>query len=197
MPIWSKEEDTFLIENYYKIGILECSILLNRKKKSISYRAKKLNVIKATHYWSEKEISFLKENYSVYDIKSLSSKLDRSIDSIRYMAGNLNLKVDKSLHYKRLSESKLKNHKKFEEFKVNPNIFLNIETSEIAYILGMLWSDGYLYKNTISLWLKEEGGKVLIDVFKRTGEWNHYYRELKGRKDNYAFIQATDLYLIF
>lgn len=54
---WSSFEDDFLIENYRKIGIKECSAKLNKSFSSVSSRASSLNIVRRTH--KDQELSFI------------------------------------------------------------------------------------------------------------------------------------------
>lgn len=70
---------------------------------------------------------------------------------------------------------------------MNIKQFKKINTPEISYILGLLWSDGSFYKNSISLWMKREDLETLHNIFEKTGYWNIYYRKLKNRKEQMCF----------
>jgi len=71
--------------------------------------------------------------------------------------------------------------------KVDDKQFLNITSPEISYILGILWADGYIFKNSIFLWLKKTDSKSIENIFNKTGNWNIYYRKLKDRKEQMCF----------
>jgi hypothetical protein len=175
---WQEEENTFLIDNYKKQGIDYCVIHLKRSKKSIQHQLKKLNLTK-NPYWSDVEESLLKLNYESIDIKDLVKLINRSKSAIQYKAYELGLSVDKKLIGNRISESKRNNHKDFNQFKVNPEQFLNITTPEISYILGFLWADGYIRDDYVVMWLKIDDAEHIKHIFEKTGNWNIYYRITK------------------
>lgn len=47
------------------------------------------------------------------------------------------------------------------KYQINDSYFENIDTPEKAYFLGLIFSDGNLFKNTISISLKEDDGYIL------------------------------------
>lgn len=60
-----------------------------------------------------------------------------------------------------------------EEFKVNPLQFTNPTTSIVCYLLGFLWGDGYISKNSLCLDIQEEDGKEIFKLIKQTGDWRY------------------------
>ena len=88
---FTKEEDNFIINNYYK-GRDFCSINLNRSAASISNRASKLGVNKSNKRWSDSEINYLKNNYNKYDISHFCKKFNRNEFSIRSKLSRINIK---------------------------------------------------------------------------------------------------------
>lgn len=81
--------------------------------------------------------------------------------------------------------------KLFSEYNLNPEQFLNITSPEVAYILGLLWADGYIYKknyfNTINIECKKEDLEYVKDVFMKIGKWNIYYRKRINRAEQMTF----------
>lgn len=66
--------------------------------------------------------------------------------------------------------------KRYEDYNVNPSTFLNVTTPEVAYILGLLWADGNIYKTKIAIECVEEDLKTLKHIFDKTGKWGSYIR---------------------
>lgn len=66
--------------------------------------------------------------------------------------------------------------------------FLNIKTPEVAYILGLLWADGYIFSNKVTKQYRvcieglETDLYLLLDIFYKTGKWNVNRRIRKNRK---------------
>ena len=89
---WTKEEDSFLRENYKLLGIAECSKKLNRTNTSIVSRAGRLDLLENTRY-TEEEKEFLRENYKKFGANYCAEKLGKSVDAIRgYMTHQLKVK---------------------------------------------------------------------------------------------------------
>ena len=60
--------------------------------------------------------------------------------------------------------------------------FSKIRTKEAAYVLGLLWADGNLYKNNISLRNMASDMEQIVPVFRKTGRWCVYNFHYKDRK---------------
>jgi len=69
--------------------------------------------------------------------------------------------------------------------KINHTLFTKDFTPESVYILGLLWADGYINKNSNSITIEcvKEDINFFYPVFKETGEYNLYYRHRKNRKE--------------
>lgn len=139
--------------------------------------------------WNNNELTYLKENYALLG-SDISNTINRTKKSISQKAFELGLKADRKLVNEKISTIKLKNHKEFSDFKINPEQFLNITTPEIAYILGFLWADGYIRKDVIILWLKRTDAENIKHIFDKIGKWNIYYRykNNKYRKEQMCFL---------
>lgn len=62
--------------------------------------------------------------------------------------------------------------------------FIKIEKKEIAYFLGLLWSDGYIRKNTNSIGIEciTEDMNIFISILDRIAIWNRYDRQRKDKQ---------------
>jgi hypothetical protein len=62
------------------------------------------------------------------------------------------------------------------KYKLNYEMFENIERPEIAYLLGLLWADGTIryarHGHCISIMSKKSDLDQIIDVFKISGNWS-------------------------
>ena len=85
--------------------------------------------------WKKSEINFLTENYSKNGIEYCCKYLNRTPGSIFGKLSQLNIYLDKQILSDKLKKSSIKN---FEDYKINPSLFLNIESPEVAYFLGVL-----------------------------------------------------------
>lgn len=139
--------------------------------------------------WNDNELAYLKENYVLLG-SDISDTINRSKTAISQKAFELGLKADRKSINEKISTIKLKNHKEFSDFKINPEQFLNITTPEISYILGFLWADGYIRKDVIILWLKRTDAENIKHIFDKIGEWNIYYRYKNNsyRKEQMCFL---------
>ena len=54
---------------------------------------------------------------------------------------------------------------------INLDMFRNITKPEIAYILGLIWADGYVGQNTVTISALESDLKEVSNLFMKSGEW--------------------------
>lgn len=76
----------------------------------------------------------------------------------------------------------IKIQSKIDNQKVNHLQFLNIKTPEVAYILGFLWADGWIYKNRITTQCRKEDLETIKHIFLRTGDWKISDRNTLNRQ---------------
>jgi len=139
-------------------------------------------------HYTEKEISFLKENYPKYGAEYCSNKLKRTKNSILSKTKRLNIKIDENLNSQIKRNNSLGWYEKVGDGFYNVGIeqFKKISTPEISYILGLLWSDGYVIKNEkeniIGIELIKEDLDLLKSIFFKTGDWKYYHRKRKNKK---------------
>lgn len=62
-------------------------------------------------------------------------------------------------------------------FKVDHNKFLFDVDNYTSYILGFLWADGNIYKNSVNIELISEDIINVLPIFNHVGEWNLYNRQ--------------------
>jgi hypothetical protein len=106
--------------------------------------------------WSEKEIAFLKENYPKMGRYYCSNELNIPLEKIVYKIRKLGLKKDSSL---------------------NVESFFNIRDAEMAYILGFMWSDGYVSNDGrhFSVGGVENDISKIEWLFDKYGNWCKHY----------------------
>jgi len=143
------------------------------------------------------EINFLKSNYSILGTQRCAKKLNRTTKSVSHKANRLGLELNpntKSKIYQKSFAKRLIEHpfptrksKRPEQFKVNPNQFINCTIPEAAYILGLLWADGYIrqkdYLNDIKLENIKKDIDVFYPIFLKTGNWRILFRQRKNRQE--------------
>jgi hypothetical protein len=130
--------------------------------------------------WTEDEILFLKEKFSTKGMNFCSNELGYPKSKISRMSHKLKLKINKDI--------KEKYHgKPNKECNINPDLFYNITMPEVAYFLGLLWTDGFIQrrKNNSHLGIKNIKDDIISikDVLNKIGKWNYF--EIKKRKDTW------------
>lgn len=127
---------------------------------------------------------FLKEAYSEQGGEYCAYILDIPVQKVRTKCNKLGLKVNKTVLSSIKSKTYHYTQKPLNAYAVDATKFFNPATKEIAYILGFLWADGYLYekKHTISLKIVLEDLEVIKPYFMETGAWRFYTRSQQNRK---------------
>ena len=139
---WTKEEESFLLNNYEKLSIKDLCDNLQSSVSRIRYKAKKLNIFKPIKLkWAESEILQLKKHYNSSTPNEMEKVFNRSWLNIQQKARSLGINVKKELWNARISKSIL--DKKLSKYKVNENFF-SVWSSDSAYVLGWYYSDGHL-----------------------------------------------------
>lgn len=140
--------------------------------------------------WSKENINFLIENYPKYGVKYCCEYLNYNRTQILNKTHKLNLKLDDEIKSQILS-------KPSHMCNINPDMFLNITRHDIAYLLGFLWSDGFLQKNktdscsTIGIKIIEDDMMNIKPIFDKIGKWNTHIRTYKNNpnwKNSYAIF---------
>ena len=154
---------------------------------------------------TDEEIKILKNNYK-FGREHCCKILNKTISAIQHKAVRLKLKVDKNILSNILS-NKVKKHwdnfdKPFNTYNVNPDIFINVSTIESSYILGLLWSDGFIinygkgYKNVIGIECLSTDAETFIKIFNRTGKWTISKRKRKHRVNEITSIVTNNRDLV-
>lgn len=118
----------------------------------------------------------MKEHYPTKSGKYFSEVLNRKKQEI----------------YKKACELKIKSSTQFDQdfstYKVNTSQFLNPQTKEICYLLGILWADGYVTNNVttynkhrIQIGLEQSDFKSIEHIIDGTGAWTKITRDLSKR----------------
>jgi hypothetical protein len=132
--------------------------------------------------WTKEEILIIKNNYK---LGTDQIKLEnRTIKSIRAKARRLGLKVSTETKSKINRENGIKKGTK--QFKYKVNQFLNDIDEYSAYIIGLLWADGYLHisRKTLNITMLKEDLEELDWIFSKSGNWYIQDRKRKNRKES-------------
>lgn len=137
--------------------------------------------------FSEKDIIFIKKYYPLYGSKYCSKILNKSSKSISKKASKLKIKLLPEAKSRIQKENRSKRKSKlFSKYKVNPNIFIKNLTKESAYILGLLWADGYVlskkYIHSIKLECIKKDILIFYNIFQQTGNWGLLFRNRNNRQ---------------
>ena len=138
---------------------------------------------KSPKKWTIEEINFLQNNYSQKGSIYCSEKLNLDIQQIR---------------------NKIKLLKLSKEQKIDIDQFVNINKKEIAYIFGIIWSDGCIknkdgHHHRIDLCMLSDDMMNIKDLFFSVGNWKIYkMTATKNLKDKLIFhIGDKKLHEIF
>lgn len=111
--------------------------------------------MKRSHY-TQKERDFVFNNFKKLSINDICKNIDKSRRSL--------------FSFLRMNKINIKDN--WNLYDVQPSIFLNIKSPEVAYVLGFLWADGHLgNSNKILIDNKRSDVENIQNVFYKTGEW--------------------------
>jgi hypothetical protein len=130
---------------------------------------------KIRYQWSENEISFLRIYYPDNGLQYCSEKLNISKDVVVSRIQKLGLKVSS------LRKLEVQKTNSLKYLYPNEKLFIDLNRKDVAYIMGILWSDGYLNRITLSLEINKNDINNIKNVFFGLGEWD--YKENIKRKN--------------
>lgn len=115
---------------------------------------------------------FLIKNYSKIGSRICAESLKLKISSICNKAYKLKLKVNSKVRSKNYSNSRRKTLLT-DEYQKIANDFINFNTPEHVYVLGLIWADGHISKNRnrITCSIVQEDGENLKDIFLKVAPW--------------------------
>jgi hypothetical protein len=139
----------------------------------------------------EKIKKFVIKNYPNKGAKYCADMCKLKESQVRYLAIKLKLKVTKN---RKSFIAKNKIQKPYDQYNVNPLQFIDIKTSEVAYILGFLWADGNLGSNhSVNIEIISDDAVVIKNIFMSTGKWHIFYRNRKNYKPQTKFVCNSKL----
>lgn len=128
--------------------------------------------------WTQDKIEFLRENYSKIEINELAKILGLKKGSVMSNASRFGIRM--------LKNHKYRNHGNKDDVS---HIVKNISSPEVAYILGFLWADGWLFTATkkrrsmsVNIKIIKEDMDDVSDLFLKFVNWNVYQYLPKNRK---------------
>ena len=126
--------------------------------------------------------------YKNFGIKSCIEQFNVKSSTVYNILKKENIKPTNKCHNKTYRNQKYLN--------VNGDDFINVTTKYHAYILGLLWADGWLrYKGKIKnirIELTKTDADNIECIFDKTGKWNVYYRkQSKKRKERTGFVASS------
>lgn len=125
--------------------------------------------------WTNNEIELLIKHFSNDGIQKCLEVINYPESKIRRMAHKLGLKINKNVKKKYTGKSN-------DKCNVNPNLFYNINTKEVSYLLGLIWADGFFNSskngknhNFGITMIKNDIDKIK-NVLNTIGKWYYYER---------------------
>lgn len=132
--------------------------------------------------WTEAEINIIKENYKM-GASYLTSLLDRDRSSIQHKLNRMGLKISKETKSKICKENASK--RKFDDTSYLVKDFTKKINEYSAYVLGLLWTDGFILKNrkTTGITILKEDMLEINWIFNNIGNWCVSDRNRKGKRE--------------
>ncbi len=137
--------------------------------------------MKSHKRYSEEDLNWLKANYSILGSKKCAHQLQHSVNSVRQTANALGCYVPSSLQRKLHSDTLIRSFTP----TILPDTFREVKTKEVAYVLGILWAEGWVQNQSdysINIKMIEEDFVELLPIFYALGEWKQYKYTPKNRK---------------
>ncbi len=126
---------------------------------------------KPKRFFSKRELRWLKTNFPILGCLACSERLGINKDSLLRRMNKMNIYVDRDILKERIAEQ---NYNNFIP-KYNLKDWINVKKPEIAYILGLLWADGYIqYKRSyaVRIHLVKEDFDKIIWIFDNVATWH-------------------------
>lgn len=173
---FTQEELNEMVRLHDEEGLLnrEIADIFNVSKMTINRRLKEMGVKSRHPKLNEEREKWICDLYKKYQNKS-------KVNKVAHVGDETISKILKKYNIKELSINEI--HRKY---KINGHYFDNINTSNKAYVLGLLFSDGTissLEKHILRLSLQEKDKKILEKILKDM-EAEHPLRFINYRDKN-------------
>ena len=143
-------------------------------------------------------ITFLDMHFATFGQKACAEQLGISESRVRGIAERRGLKRDPASRRAQRSEALSRYHRdnpKTSGFSVDLAQFLNIQTKEVAYFLGLFWADGTLYRkghnNSLRLEMVAEDGESLKPSLMKLGKWSSGQRQRHRNGKKFGRLQMS------
>ena len=160
------KDDVVLLAQYPNKSIKELSCILDRPKRAVIWKLKKMNIYKRSKLkWTKEEEVFLLENYTTVLMRDIVHKLGRNRNSVYCRARKLEINRGQIGIEERRHAGIGKTRKYYADSK-----YFSKWNAGMAYVLGLLASDGCMHKRAdrryyaISLGLHKNDSYLLQDV---------------------------------
>lgn len=128
------------------------------------------------HKWTEHEELWLTENYYKVGLKKTTIFLNLRENQIKARVTKLNL------HLSHITKSNILS-KPSDKCNINPDLFYNLNSKEVVYLLGLIWADGFLnpskngQNHNLGFTMVKEDIDVIKHLLDSIGKWNYYERK--------------------
>lgn len=143
LNFWTLQQVEILKNEYGKHNPKELSKILNRTMGAINSKANKLG-LKQPIIWDKDKTFLLIKEYPTTNLINLAEKLGVSFNALCTKAGLLKLKRSK------IADGRNKGQRTCE---IDDTQFDKIDSDFKSHFMGWVWSDGCLYKNSITIHL--------------------------------------------
>jgi hypothetical protein len=134
--------------------------------------------------WTSDQIALLQQHYPQMG-SACATIIGRTPQQVMKKACKLGVKISVERKTQKCTENAKKSWS-FSERKVSHQFFSNCSTKESAYLLGILWADGYLnctsQHYTIRLEIVARDAIKILPIFAESGNWLTQVRTRKNRK---------------
>ena len=143
--------------------------------------------------WTEDELNYIREFYPDNGPEFCANYLiNRKPHSVEDMASKIGVRVNKRIVSENLRSAQIKYQKNRpnDDFNVNIEQFLDVQTKEVAYILGYWWADAYilLKRGEIRFEIAADDMNTIKQVMDSLGKWVYSSRK---RKENTVTVTTA------
>lgn len=133
-----------------------------------------------------KQKEYITANYPHKGAEHCINALKISKGQLVWFCHKNNIRITKTRREEATKDSIIKARNSFRKkhpHKVNIENFYSVSTPETAYILGMLWADGYINPpHAVTVECLSDDIDKIEKIFNSTGEWARYNRIRENRK---------------
>ena len=143
--------------------------------------------------FSDEQIQFVKNNYPNLGAYVCAEYLGLLPSQVRKISNHRGIKLLQNIKEKLHLKSDLTRN-------VSIKQFMEVNSPEISYILGILWAECWLTKSQYGtrMCIVEEDFNDIEYLFNSTGKWHKQYRERENKKPSITVsIFSKELYIFF